>query len=583
MKKLLNEALWSVMTLIGAASFVACSSSDEVIDNPDYDPMTNTVKAQLAISLPDYVGTRTRQTEAVVQGQSKPVFRGLRNIRLIPFAGQVAANSVGSQAPIENKFFRLADFDAFLNPDAEGQNAKVYTDLSIPVGTQSFMFYGEAQPDGDDYANGVLNATGGYAADPSNFSLAPQNYAFELQSIYNSTETPAVATKLMELLNDVRSVSTSSINMNAYLTTFKPTAGSSASVEAALNDLWTKAKALNISDDDKAALIRAIENKNYATVSGGKVTLASDLQGYPASIGLPDGAAAIDWDSKSTPTIHVAGNTGLSIIALSNYVYPASLYYRANTQIGVSDASNVSNTYGADKWADIMGSTSQYTKNGTVTANTHSIALMDQIQYAVGRLDLKIKAAAGTLYDGEGNPVTVPTAGFPVSAVLVSDQRNVNWEFRPVGDVSYTIYDNVMNGTLAAKAGDFSGINHTLVLETSPNTKQVHVAVELTNNTSWAFKGRDGYVPAGGKFYLLGTLNLPDAKDPNNSGRDRIFEQDYITTVELTILDGKSGGDNDEGLGSAYNVIPDLRTPELEVAFSVNLDWRPGLLFNINL
>lgn len=571
------------MTLMGAASFVACSSSDEVIDNPDYDPMTNTVKAQLAISLPDYVGTRTRQTEAVVQGQSKPVFRGLRNIRLIPFAGQVAANSVGSQAPIENKFFRLADFDAFLNPDAEGQNAKVYTDLAVPVGTQSFMFYGEAQPDGDDYANGVLNATGGYAADPSNFSLAPQNYAFELQSIYNSTETPAVATKLMELLNDVRSVSTSSINMNAYLTTFKPTAGSSASVEAALNDLWTKAKALNISDDDKAALIRAIENKNYATVSGGKVTLASDLQGYPASIGLPDGAAAIDWDSKSTPTIHVAGNTGLSIIALSNYVYPASLYYRANTQIGVSDASNVSYTYGTDKWADIMGSASQYTKNGTVTANTHSIALMDQIQYAVGRLDLKIKAAAGTLYDGEGNPVTVPTAGFPVSAVLVSDQRNVNWEFRPVGDVSYTIYDNVMNGTLAAKAGDFSGINHTLVLETSPNTKQVHVAVELTNNTSWAFKGRDGYVPAGGKFYLLGTLNLPDAKDPNNSGRDRIFEQDYITTVELTILDGTSGGDNDEGLGSAYNVIPDLRTPELEVAFSVNLDWRPGLLFNINL
>lgn len=571
------------MTLMGAASFVACSSSDEVIDNPDYDPMTNTVKAQLAISLPDYVGTRTRQTEAVVQGQSKPVFRGLRNIRLIPFAGQVAANSVGSQAPIENKFFRLTDFDAFLNPNVEGQNAKVYTDLSIPVGTQSFMFYGEAQPDGDDYANGVLNATGGYAADPSNFSLAPQNYAFELQSIYNSTETPAVATKLMELLNDVRSVSTSSINMNAYLTTFKPTAGSSASVEAALNDLWTKAKALNISDDDKAALIRAIENKNYATVSGGKVTLASDLQGYPASIGLPDGAAAIDWDSKSTPTIHVAGNTGLSIIALSNYVYPASLYYRANTQIGVSDASNVSYTYGGDKWADIMGSASQYTKNGTVTANTHSIALMDQIQYAVGRLDLKIKAAAGTLYDGEGNPVTVPTAGFPVSAVLVSDQRNVNWEFRPVGDVSYTIYDNVMNGTLAAKAGDFSGVNHTLVLETSPNTKQVHVAVELTNNTSWAFKGRDGYVPAGGKFYLLGTLNLPDAKDPNNSGRDRIFEQDYITTVELTILDGTSGGDNDEGLGSAYNVIPDLRTPELEVAFSVNLDWKPGLLFNINL
>jgi len=583
MKKLLKDALWSVTALMGAASLAACSSTDEVeANNPDYDPTTNTVKAQLAISLPDYVG-RTRQTEAVVQGQSKPVFRGMRSIRLIPFASQVAANSAGSQAPIENKFFQLADFNGFLNPDVEGQNAKVYTDLSVPVGTQAFMFYGEAQPSGDDYANGVLNASGGVAANAGDFSLAPQNYKFELQPIYNSTETPAAATKLLELLGDVRSVSTTNINMNAYLATFKPSAGSSASVEAALNDLWTKAGALNITDDESADLLNAIEGKGYANVSGGKVTLAADLQGYPESIGLPAGAAAIDWDSGSTPVIHVAGNTGLNIIALNNYVYPASLFYRANSKIGVSDASNVSYTYGGNKWADIMGTTSQYTKNGAVTANTHSIALMDQIEYAVGRLDLKIKAAAGTLYDGEGNTVTVAAAGFPVSAVLVSDQRNVNWEFRPVGDVSYTIYDKVMNGTLAAKAGDFSGVNHTLVLETSPSTKQVHVAVELTNNTSWAFKGRDGYVPAGGKFYLLGTLNLPDAQDPNNSGRDRIFEQDYITTVELTILEGTSGDDNDEGLGSAYNVIPDLRTPELEVAFSVNLDWKPGLLFNINL
>jgi len=30
----------------------------------------------------------------------------------------------------------------------------------------------------------------------------------------------------------------------------------------------------------------------------------------------------------------------------------------------------------------------------------------------------------------------------------------------------------------------------------------------------------------------------------------------------------------------AYNVIPDLKTPQLEVAFSVNLDWKPGLTFN---
>ena len=137
-------------------------------------------------------------------------------------------------------------------------------------------------------------------------------------------------------------------------------------------------------------------------------------------------------------------------------------------------------------------------------------------------------------------------------------------------------------GVGLAKAGDFSGVNHTLVLETSPSTKQAHVAVELTNNTGYPFRGKDGYVPVGGKFYLMGTLNLPDAKDPNNSGRDRIFEQDYITTVELTILQGTEGDENITGLGNAYNVIPDLRTPELEVAFSVNLDWKPGLYFYLN-
>ncbi|MBR1388708.1 MAG: hypothetical protein IJ569_03705 [Prevotella sp.] len=581
-------ALLSAMALMGAVSFTACSSADEVVDNPDYDPATNTVKAQLAISLPDYVGAGTRQDVSVVQGQTKPVFRGLRKIRLIPFAGEVATNTLGAQSPIEGKYFILADFDAFLNPDVEGQNAKVYTDLSVPVGTQSFMFYGEAQPSGGgDFADGVLNASGGFAADAGNFSLAPQNYKFELQPIYNETQVPEKATMLINLVKDIRNASSSvsNINLLAYLSAFMPSGGSSASVQAAIQDLWDKAGYLSGVEGDLFVLKKAIEDNGYAKVSSsGVVTLSENLSGYPEDINLPDGAAAIDWANPSSPKVHVSGNTGLNIIGLNNYVYPASLYYRANTKIGVSDNENVSYTYGEDKWDDIIGETNgKYRANGTVTSNTHSIALMDQIQYAVGRLDLKIKAESATLYDSEGYSVSVPSSGFPVSAVLVSEQRNVNWEFRPVGDVSYTIYDRVMNGSVAAKAGDFSGVNHTLVLETLPSTKEVHVAVEMTNNTGYAFRGKDGYVPAGGKFYLLGTLNLPDAKDPNNSGRDRVFEQDYITTVELTILEGTDGEENTVGLGAAYNVIPDLRTPELEVAFSVNLDWKPGLFFYINL
>ena len=50
MKKCFVYALFSAIAFMGAASFAGCSSSDEVINNPDFDPETNTVKTQLAIS-----------------------------------------------------------------------------------------------------------------------------------------------------------------------------------------------------------------------------------------------------------------------------------------------------------------------------------------------------------------------------------------------------------------------------------------------------------------------------------------------------------------------------------------------------
>ena len=34
-----------------------------------------------------------------------------------------------------------------------------------------------------------------------------------------------------------------------------------------------------------------------------------------------------------------------------------------------------------------------------------------------------------------------------------------------------------------------------------------------------------------------------------------------------------------ESLKSAYNVIPDLRSPKLEFGLSVNLEWKEGLTF----
>ena len=42
-----------------------------------------------------------------------------------------------------------------------------------------------------------------------------------------------------------------------------------------------------------------------------------------------------------------------------------------------------------------------------------------------------------------------------------------------------------------------------------------------------------------------------------------VFSRDYKTTVNVKILK----------LGSAYNTVPDLRDPQLEIGVSVDMDW----------
>jgi hypothetical protein len=229
-------------------------------------------------------------------------------------------------------------------------------------------------------------------------------------------------------------------------------------------------------------------------------------------------------------------------------------------------------------WSDILNN---YDGDGVVKNSTASIALKDQIQYAVGRLSMTVKVADGTLYDGNGETVSVPTEGFPVSAVLIGDQRKVDFQFAPVskGEKQYTIYDKELSGINATTTA--STANNTLVLQT-PADEDVNVLLELTNNTGKRFKGKDGYVPAGGKFYLLAPLTPSKGTGYTAGTLDKVFMQDYVTTANFTIVKN-DGTNHDKGLGAAYNVIPDLRTPALSIGLSVDLKWQSGLTFNIDM
>ena len=52
MKKNFKYAFMSAIAFAGAVSFSACQSSDEIVDNPDYNPEDNSVSKRMKCHLP---------------------------------------------------------------------------------------------------------------------------------------------------------------------------------------------------------------------------------------------------------------------------------------------------------------------------------------------------------------------------------------------------------------------------------------------------------------------------------------------------------------------------------------------------
>ena len=117
----------------------------------------------------------------------------------------------------------------------------------------------------------------------------------------------------------------------------------------------------------------------------------------------------------------------------------------------------------------------------------------------------------------------------------------------------------------------------------------MYVALELINNSGKDFFGEHNVIREGGTFYLIGEL------DPNKDGQAkptwptnhplppytstgtsdqvvRVFMQDYMTTANFVI------GEN--SLKHALVAVPDLRSTQLSLGLSVDLDWQTGLNFD---
>lgn len=251
---------------------------------------------------------------------------------------------------------------------------------------------------------------------------------------------------------------------------------------------------------------------------------------------------------------------------MDRFVYPASLYYMANTDIKTADT-RLSDQYSTD-WETCLG---LYNGGDTeVTATTQSVALVEPVKYAVGRFDVAAKFSSDNINDNVGESIAVTTGeGITLDGILIGGQKYVDWQFAPVdASEEYTIYDASVTSTELGTADIASKIMaQSLALPTKAGTN-VNFALELTNNTGVAFTGVDGIVPNGAKFYLVGQL-VPQAKKAGN----QVFAKAYNTKANVTI----------NSLAHAYNGIPDLKNPKLELGLSVKLEWTEGLVQDVTI
>ena len=584
------------IALTGAVGFASCSGSsgEDVVRNiPDYNPTNNSeqeaVKTQFAISIP--TSGKQAGTRMHADGAPDNDFKGMKGIHLYPISTALDANRCVTSSSTISTPITLADIsESGLDQTGFGGNSfhgKVYSDVAIPVGTKAFLFYGEIS----DEKGGDLTPSYGTSGTPANisFSLVPIQ-ATTTFSTLNDTQGTAVLTALNGiigvLVTQENAASTAShlsaTHLNALLQSFKLLkAGSANTVRAFVQKMYNQLTEIGTNYGTTYTTPVQTKIAEYFTVSGtGPYTLTWKVDNtFPNNIDLPDGAIGLSCTTNvfSFASVTVGGNPQPE---LNTYVKPASLFYTVNTPIHTSTAAQVTNYASKANWADVVA---LYNNDTEVKSNTRGVVLDNPIQYGVGRLKSQVVLANTTLNANDANGgnlvVAVPGAGYPVTGILIGNQMDVQWNFEPTtaAGTQYTIYDPVQTGGAVKASTTASAANYTLALQTKKD-EVIRVVVELVNDGDDFYGEANQLIPTGSKFYLAAQID-PTATsgvtgyDAANDAMNRVFCQDVETVINFTV------GTN--SLKHAYNTIPDLRSPKMELGLSVDLTWNPGLTFDI--
>ncbi len=615
MKKYLMMFAALVATTVG---FTACSSEDDLA-SAEQEQERGVVKADFTISFPKQMSGVTRQSTAIVQGQDDPEFRGITGIELMPFSAaksdistsstipssiNLTAGTVGRNGASSSTMPNTIDANYALYSKS---NSHLYTDIEIAIGTRAFMFYGKAI-DAPAAEGSNLNATNGsLVKSVATSGTTLDAISFSLTDITTAT-VDAQATAIAAYLTNIAKASSGSETMLTYFPNFTNLkAGSYASMKAVVQAVYTS---LYKNTDALSTAIKNVILAGYMpsgasaktiTVAEKSGTTTGELEftsayTYPRNLFLPDGAAQINWNTSSNAfDVVITSNVGLNISAINDYTYPAALYYYGLSDIWAVPAS-MSGLYDDNKnWAGILKEyTDRDDESATVQSTTRSIAIRDEVQYAVGRLDVTVKSKNGVteLADNSGSTTKIALgtngANFPIKGILVGNQKAVKYNFETNASAApKTIYDSQMPSGATLYPGTSPTVKtHTLVLQTVDATSNddsnanVPIAIEFENAGNQIIVGKDNeLIYPGTRFYLLGTLkpNLNTSQkystETSAAVIKKAFVQDYITTANFTV----------DSFKNAYHTLPDLRTPSLEIGMSVDLTWKTGITQDITI
>lgn len=604
-----NDRTILTVVLLGVVLLLtACSSSEEqeVVEQP-----VQVVTTRLNFSLPSrIVGKRnkpfTRMGGDIVQANgTDEEFRGIDDVHMLCF-GQYPTKYTQKMGAIISMNANEAEMEDGVVTEEDRSLAQ---EIEIPVGTSYFAFYARSA----DYPRnheermkyGIIETVGLSKASYDGNS----GIRFRPVPICNTSDklgNSAVGSRLLNLLNNIVGMTGPEEAPNDKMST----AGN-----LYLNEAWKQLKELRVLSSQSVEIVLGYLNKlltqEFPDDQGrqladailakiadccetppepdnDQLTLKPEYQGYPADIHLPVGAARIQWnESKSCFEVATVQEYGkdLNVSSVSSYVYPMNLQYQVFSDILASDelVMNEMNEDGEmtlpdepqyENWGELLEK--GYEEKGaqkSVQPTTQSVAMVKQVEYAVGRLALRARIDPyNTIYDAKDEPVDVSN-GFTLKGYIVGGQREVDYDFKPVSNSrTYSIYDTDLNeGTTDVIRRVFSDgdkFNYILGLGTARD-QSVCLAMELVNNCP-AFQGADGVIAHGATFYLVANMVPSEGQGYTANSIDQIFIKDMATKVNLVI----------NSLATATYGLPDLDIPHPTVGVSVDLSWGEGLWFD---